>query len=136
MGRRQRQRRRQGRIDPRLTGADAAASAGHEPLAAPTSDYPDADGNVLTLRGSLTPAARREYGDVLRGGLEREDAWQRATELLFERLAVAWTIAGVRTERQGELLARYRAANIAERSFVRDALRAHVAENFPELPAP
>jgi len=55
---------------------------------APPADYRDAEGNVLTLRGSLTPAARREYADVLQGGLNREDAWQRATELLFERLGL------------------------------------------------
>ncbi len=91
---------------------------------------------MLTLRGSLTPAARREYADTLAGGLEREDAWQRATELLFERLTVAWTIAGVTTERQKELLARYRLASADERQFVRESLRAHVREHFPELEAP
>jgi hypothetical protein len=107
-----------------------------EKLQAPTSDYTDAEGNVLILRGSLTPAARSEYTATLQGGLDREDAWQRATELLFERLAVAWTIAGLRTERQQELLARYRVAGAAERSFVRAALREHLAANFPELPAP
>lgn len=103
---------------------------------APTADYHDGEGNVLTLRGSLTPKARREYADTLAGGLEREDAWQRASELLFERLAVAWTIAGVRTDRQKELLARYRVASAEERRFVRDSLRAHVSEHFPELKSP
>jgi hypothetical protein len=105
-------------------------------LSAPTTDYTDADGNVLTLRGSLTPAARREYAGTLAGGLDREDAWQRATELLFERLAVAWTISGVKTTRQKELLQRYRVASAGERRFVRDALRDHVAEHFPELRSP
>ncbi len=103
---------------------------------APSTDYLDAEGNVLTLRGSLTPAARREYADTLAGGLEREDAWQRATELLFERLAVAWTIAGVRTARQKELIGRYRMASADERRFVRETLRDHVREHFPELQAP
>ena len=107
-----------------------------EKLAAPTSEYVDADGNVLELRGSLTPASRQEYARVLGGGLEREDALQRATELLFERLAVSWTIAGVKTSRQKELLGRYRMASQAERQFVRDTLRAHVTEHFPELQAP
>jgi hypothetical protein len=88
------------------------------------------------LRGSLTPGARREYAAVLAGGLHREDAWQRAIELLFERLAVSWTIAGLEIDRQQELLARYRAASDAERRFVRDALRRHVNEHFPELEAP
>jgi hypothetical protein len=107
-----------------------------EKLTAPTSDYSDPDGNTLTLRGSLTPGSRREYADVLGGGAHREDAWQRATELLFERLAVSWTIAGVQITKQKELLARYRVATQDERQFVRDSLRAHVEGNFPELEAP
>ncbi|HEY3727657.1 MAG TPA: hypothetical protein VGL51_10815 [Solirubrobacteraceae bacterium] len=105
-------------------------------LTAPTSDYRDGEGSLLVLRGSLTPKARREYQAVLSGGLDREDAWQRATELLFERLAVSWTIAGLQIDRQKELLGRYRMASASERIFVRDSLRAHLAEHFPELEAP
>jgi hypothetical protein len=105
-------------------------------LVAPTSHYTDADGNVLELRGSLTPAARREYADTFAGGLHREDALARATELLFERLAVSWTIADVPISRQRELLSRYRMATDAERAFVRASLRTHLAEHFPELQAP
>jgi hypothetical protein len=107
-----------------------------EKLAAPTTDYADAHGNVLTLRGSLTAAARSEYTQTLASGLNREDAWQRATELLFERLVVAWTLSDIATTRQKELLARYRVATAGERRFVRDSLREHVTENFPELEAP
>ncbi len=107
-----------------------------EKLAAPSTEYRDAERNVLTLRGSLTPGARREYADILAGGLHREDAWQRATELLFERLAVSWTISGVEITRQKELLGRYRMASTDERNFVRDTLRNHAAEHFPELEAP
>ena len=105
-------------------------------LSVPTSEYRDAEGNVLTLRGSLTPGARREYAEILAGGLEREDAWQRATEVLFERVAVCWTISGLEITRQKELLGRYRMATSDERRFVRDALREHVAEHFPEVQAP
>jgi hypothetical protein len=107
-----------------------------EKLAAPTIDYTDAEGNVLVLRGSLTPGARKEYADILAGGLYREDAWQRAIELLFERLAVAWTISGLEITRQKELLGRYRMATTEERRFVRVTLREHAAEHFPELEAP
>jgi hypothetical protein len=107
-----------------------------EKLAAPVAEYRDAEGNVLALRGSLTPAARREYADTLASGLDREDAWQRATELLFERLATKWTIAGLEITKQKELLGRYRMATSDERMFVRDSLREHVAERFPELRAP
>jgi hypothetical protein len=107
-----------------------------EEPSAPTSEYPGPDDSALELRGALTPATRRRYADTLQGGLDRDDAWQRATELLFEHLAVAWTIAGVRTDRPRELLGRYRMASAAERAFVRDALRTHLAENFPDLEAP
>lgn len=112
-----------------------------EKLAAPASDYTDAEGNVLTLRGSLTAGARREYAQALAGAPGRaaatqEDAWQRAGELLFERLAVRWVIAGAPIERQRELLARFRVASAEERAFVRGALREHCAEWFPEVNAP
>jgi hypothetical protein len=106
-------------------------------LKAPSSDYTDREGNVLTLRGSLTPGTRREYAGALAGNpLSREDAWQRAVELLFERLAVRWEIAGAPLERQRELLARFRAASPGERAWVRDVMRAHCAEHFPDVRAP
>jgi hypothetical protein len=111
-----------------------------ERLKAPASDYRDAEGNVLSLRGSLTPGARREYA-VAAGGPGRpsetvEDARQRALELLFERLAVRWVIAGEAVERQRELLGRLRMASQAEREWVRGVLREHCAEHFPDVPAP
>ncbi len=110
-------------------------------LRAPSSDYSDADGNVLTLRGSLTAGARAEYAQTLAGVGGRasdtqEDAWQRAVELLFERLAMRWSIAGAPIENQRELLARFRAASAEERASVREALRAHCAEHFPDVTAP
>ena len=106
-------------------------------LKAPTSPYHGDDGSVLELRGSMTPATRREYAAVLHNmSRTTEDSWQRAVEFLFERLAVRWTVHDVPTEGQKELLARYRVATQDERRFVRDALRAHVAEHFPDLEAP
>ena len=99
-------------------------------------EYRDDEGNVLVLRGSLTVGARREYAQTLASGLNRDDAQQRATELLFERLAVSWTISGLTLERQKELLGRYRMASAQERAFVRDSLRAHVDDHFPELETP
>jgi hypothetical protein len=110
-------------------------------LSAPNGAYTDEQGNVLTLRGSFTPGARREYAEALAGGggrpaATREDAWQRAVELLFERLAVRWTIAGAPIDRPRELLARLRVASPEERAWVRDTLRAHCAEHFPDVQAP
>lgn len=127
MGKRGRRQQRQG--------------AGSEGLNAPESDYSDAAGNVLTLRGSLTPGSRRQYAETITASGGRvsdtiEDAWQRALELLFERLAVRWVIAGVPTSGQAELLARFRVSSADERRWIRDALREHCAEHFPDIQAP
>jgi hypothetical protein len=105
-------------------------------LSAPSTEYRDSEGNVLALRGALTPATRQAYTDTFKGGLHQEDARARAIEMLFERLAVSWTISGIETTRQKELLARYRMATATEREFVLASLRTHLAENFPELEAP
>ena len=92
---------------------------------------------MLTLRGSLTPGSRREYALALASNpLSSEDAWQRAVELLFERLAARWEIAGAPIERQRELLARFRIASPTERAWVREVLRVHCAEHFPDVRAP
>ena len=107
-----------------------------ERLVAPVSEYRDDDGNVLSLRASLTPGSRRQYRELSGAGLDREDAWQRAVEFLFERLAVVWSIAGLELEGQKQLLSRYRLASEEERRFVRQALREHVSEHFPEMEAP
>jgi hypothetical protein len=105
---------------------------------APESEYVDAEGNRLVLRGSMTPATRREYAAALGGNLlSREDAWQRAVEFLFERLAVRWEIAGTEPiTRQKELLARFRFASQDERTWIRGVLRRHVGEHFPDVEAP
>ena len=103
----------------------------------PTVDHSGPDGSSLTLRTVMTLKTRAQYRDVLHGNaLSQEDAWQRAVEFLFERLAVRWTIAGVPTEGQRELLLRLRAATPDERRFVRDTLRAHCTEWFPDVQAP
>jgi len=108
-----------------------------ERLEAPTSDYTSDGGDVLTLRGALTPKTRQEYAATFAGNpLSQEDAWQRAVEFLFERLAVRWEISGVATEGQKALLMRYRVASPDERRFVRDTLREHLAEHFPDMEAP
>ncbi len=131
MGRRQRQRTKRA-----AQPVGAAAAPPDDRSGPPVSEYRDADGSALVLRGSLTAAARREFTGVLTGGLDREDAAQRAIELLFERLAVSWAIAGLRIDRQRELLGRYRMASAAEREFVRASLREHAGEHFPELDVP
>jgi hypothetical protein len=106
-------------------------------LTAPTSDYTDEQGNILTLRGSMTPATRLQYADTMTGNvLSQEDAWHRAVEFLFERLVVRWEIAGAPIEHQRELLARLRVSSQAERAWIRNVLREHCAEHFPDVQAP
>ena len=113
-----------------------------ERLRAPSSEYRDADGNAIVLRGVLTPATRTSYarirsGEDLAPGASREDSWHRAVEFLVERLAVSWTIAGTPPlTRQRDLLARLRGASTAERAWLRERLREHCAEHFPDLSAP
>jgi hypothetical protein len=118
-------------------GKRSRARGRAEKLTAPESEYVSPQGDVLVLRGALTPKTRRQYHDVLHGNvLSQEDAWQRAVELLFERLAVRWVVSEVPTEGQRELLMRFRVATSDERRWIRDVLREHVTEHFPELEAP
>ncbi len=91
---------------------------------------------MLALRGAMTPKTRREYAALSTSGT-REDAWQRAVEFLFERLVVRWEIAGAEPiTSQRELLGRLRFASQDERRWIRDVLREHVAEHFPDVEAP
>jgi hypothetical protein len=118
MGRRSRRRARQ--------GADAPAPP------ASTTDYTDAEGNVLTLRDELSAGTLRKLGDLdAKPASSAEDRWQRRVEFLFERLAVRWEIAGLPLEGQKELLGRYRMATSAEREQVRAALAEHIAARHP-----
>ncbi len=109
-----------------------------ERIRAPEFEYRDEHGSVLVLRGSMTPATRTQYAEVAGGNiLSQEDAWQRAVEYLFERLAVRWDIAGTEPlTRQKELLGRYRFASAEERRWIREVLREHLTEHFPDLEAP
>jgi len=104
----------------------------------PKNEYTSPGGDVLTLRGAMTIATRQEYATL--GGIAaatREDAWQRRVEFLFERLAVRWELAGTEPlTRQKELLGRYRFASPQERHWIRDVLREHLAEWFPDLEQP
>ena len=106
-------------------------------MSAPTTDYRDADGNVLTLRGSMSPLTRRKYAATLHDERKTtEDSWHRAVEFLFERLVERWTIYDVPTEGQKALLQRYRIATTEERLWIREVLRKHLAEHFPDIEAP
>jgi hypothetical protein len=100
----------------------------------PTVDYHDADGNILTLREALSAStiAKLEEGPAT-AATSQEDAWRRRTELLFERLAVRWDIAGLPLTEQKMLLGRYRMADAATQQWVRETIATHLERHIPEL---
>jgi len=101
---------------------------------ASATDYRDADGNVLRLRDSLSDGTLRQLEQLdSKPAASADDRWQRRAELLFERLAVSWEIAGLPLESQKELLGRYRMADQETQQWARDTLERHVAEHQPEL---
>lgn len=121
MGKRQRKRSKGGAGTP-----DAVTAA--------TSDYTDPEGNVLTLRDSVSAGTARKLRDIdAKPAASADDKWQRREELLFERFAVRWQIAGLPLEEQRELLGRYRMADGETRRWVRATLDAHVREKQPDL---
>ena len=104
------------------------------PPPAPTVDYTDADGNVLTLRESVSAGTVAKLSEPAGGAAaSADDLWRRRTEMLFERFAVRWTIAGLPLEGQKELLARYRMADQETQRWVRETIDDHLQRYQPEL---
>ncbi len=100
----------------------------------PTTEYADGDGNVLELRDELSPGTIAKIGEPpTSAAASLEDAWQRREEMLFERLVVSWTIAGLPIDRQKMLLARYRMAGGDERRWIRETIAKHLAAKIPDL---
>ena len=101
---------------------------------ATTVDYVDSEGNVLTVRESLSSGSIRKITKARGAGAATvEDDWRRRTELLFERLVVRWEIAGLPISEQKLLIARYRMADSETQRWVRRTLAEHVARLIPEL---
>jgi hypothetical protein len=120
MGRRARRRAREGK--------------GAAPAPVSTSNYPDAEGNLLTLRDELSAGTLRRLEQLeAKPAASAEDRWQRRIEFLFERLAVRWELAGLPLEGQRELLGRYRMASSEERRWVRETLGEHLRARHPEI---
>jgi hypothetical protein len=100
----------------------------------PTSDYADDEGNVISLRQSLSPGTIAKIGEAPAGmASSLDDAWRRRTEMLFERLTVRWEIAGLPLTEQAMLLGRYRMANTDTQRWVRETIAQHVERYLPEL---
>lgn len=101
---------------------------------ASTSSYTDAEGNVLVLRDSLSPGSIAKVNERIENqAYSVDDVWQRRTELVFERLAVSWEIAGLPLEDQKMLLGRYRMADPETRRWVRETIDQHIQEHIPDL---
>lgn len=97
-------------------------------------DYTDPEGNILTLRQSLSNATIRKIGEPPAShAASLEDAWRRRSEAMFERLAVSWEIAGLPLDDQKMLLGRYRMADPETQRWVRETMAAHVARHIPQL---
>jgi hypothetical protein len=105
-----------------------------ESAPASTTEYRDPEGNALTLRDSLSAGTLRQLEQLdAKPAASADDRWQRHTELLFERLAVSWEIAGLPLTSQKELLGRYRMASADERRWVRETLTEHLAARHPDV---
>ena len=102
----------------------------------PTVDYADPEGNVLGLRQSLSAGTIAKIGEAPPGAATSlDDAWRRRTEMLFERLAVRWEIAGLPLTEQAILLGRYRIADAETQRWVRETIAVHLERHIPELSA-
>ncbi|MDX6626977.1 MAG: hypothetical protein QOE56_1966 [Solirubrobacterales bacterium] len=99
-----------------------------------TIDYTDPEGNVLSLRQSLSAGTIAKIGEPPAGAAASlEDAWRRRSEALFERLVVRWEIAGLPLDDQKMLLGRYRMADAETQRWVRQTIADHLQRYIPEL---
>ena len=99
-----------------------------------TVAYTDPDGNVLTLRQTLSDRTIRKINKPhRRDAASAEDVWARRNEMLFEHLAVNWEVAGLPLDDQKMLIGRYRMAGADEQRWVRETIAAHVEKHIPGL---
>ena len=86
------------------------------------------------MRGELSSGTIRKIAkESGRAASSAEDVWHRRTEMLFERLAVRWEIAGLPLDDQKMLLGRYRMADSETQAWVRRTIAEHVERHLPEL---
>ena len=99
-----------------------------------TVDYRDPQGNVLTLRQSLSEKTIRKINKPHpKDAASAEDVWARRNEMLFEHLAACWEVAGLPLDDQKMLIGRYRMADPSEQRWVRETIAIHVGRHIPEL---
>jgi hypothetical protein len=98
------------------------------------AEYTDPEGNVLTLRDSLSEKTIRKINKPhKKDAASAEDVWARRQEMLFEYLVTQWEVAGLPLDDQKMLVGRYRMASADEQRWVRETISAHVERNIPEL---
>ena len=99
-----------------------------------TVDYTDPEGNVLTLRQSVSERTIRKLSKPhKKDAASAEDVWARRNEMLFEYLAVSWEISGLPLDDQKMLIGRYRMASADEQRWVRETMARHIESHIPEL---
>jgi hypothetical protein len=99
-----------------------------------TVDYTDPEGNVLTLRRSLSDRTIRKILKPHRkDAASAEDVWARRNEMLFEYLVTSWEISGLPLNDQKMLIGRYRMADSEEQRWVRETISSHIERHIPEL---
>jgi len=99
-----------------------------------TVDYTDPEGNVLSLRRSLSDRTIRKISKPPRkDAASAEDVWARRNELLFEYLVTRWEISGLPLDDQKMLIGRYRMADSDEQRWVRETITSHIERHIPEL---
>jgi hypothetical protein len=97
-------------------------------------EYVDSEGNMLSLRESLSRGSIAKIGQPPAShAASMEDAWRRREEAMFERLTVSWEIAGLPLTDQKMLLGRYRMADAETQEWVRRTIAEHVERHIPEL---
>jgi hypothetical protein len=99
-----------------------------------TVDYTDPEGNVLTLRQSLSDRTIRKINKPHRkDASSADDVWARKNEMVFEHLVVRWEISGLPLDDQKMLIGRYRMADSDEQRWVRETIATHLEQHIPEL---
>jgi hypothetical protein len=99
-----------------------------------TVEYTDPEGNVLTLRQSLSDRTIRKINKPHRkDASSAEDVWARRNEMLFEYLVARWEISGLPLDDQKMLIGRYRMADSEEQRWVRETISRHIEQHIPDL---
>ena len=109
-----------------------------ERIRAPESEYRDEHGSLLVLRGALTPATRRSTprSRAATSSRARTPGSAPSSSCSSASRCAGRSPGTEPITRQKELLARFRFASAEERRWIRETLRAHLAEHFPDMEAP